>query len=204
MKICFFCQQAAAVGGQTPIADSRRVYARIDSEVRERFATKQVMYIRNYGSGIDLPWQTVFQTSERAEVEAYCRAARIEWEWGEGDRLRTSQVRQAVARHPRTGEMVWFNQAHLFHVSSLEPEIRDSLLNSSGGAPPRNAFYGDGSLIDEADLEEIRAAYEKETIVFQWQKRDILLLDNMLMAHGRRPYRGARKIVVGMGRPFSA
>ena len=118
--------------------------------------------------------------------------------------LRTRQVCQAVAVHPRTNETVWFNQAHLFHVSSLEPEIRDSLLNSSGGAPPRNAFYGDGSLIDEADLEEIRAAYQKETIVFHWQKRDILLLDNMLMAHGRKPYRGARKIVVGMGRPFSA
>jgi hypothetical protein len=97
--------------------------------------------------------------------------------------------------------MIWFNQAHLFHVSSLDSEIRDLLL--SGGEPPRNAFYGDGTPIDDSDLDAIRAAYEKETVVFRWQKRDVLLLDNMLTAHGRKPYRGARQIVVGMGRPHA-
>jgi hypothetical protein len=99
--------------------------------------------------------------------------------------------------------MVWFNQAHLFHVSSLESEIRDLLLSSSGGEPPRNAFYGDGTPIDDADLEGIRAAYEKEIVVFRWQEGDVLLLDNMLAAHGRKPYRGPRQIVVGMGRPHA-
>jgi alpha-ketoglutarate-dependent taurine dioxygenase len=204
MMLGFFCIETADEGGETPIADSRKVYRRIDSSIRDRFSRKKVCYVRNYDDALDLAWQNVFQTDDRAEVEQFCLKAGIEFQWKNDKWLSTSEVCQAVAEHPETGEIVWFNQAHLFHVSSLEPEIRDSLLNSSGGAPPRNAFYGDGSLIDEVDLEEIRAAYEKETIVFQWQKRDILLLDNMLMAHGRRPYRGARKIVVGMGRPFSA
>jgi len=204
MMLGFFCMEAADEGGETPIADSRKVYRRIDSSIRDRFSRKKVCYVRNYDDALDLAWQNVFQTADREEVEQFCLKAGIEFQWKNDEWLSTSEVCQAVAEHPETGEIVWFNQAHLFHVSSLEPEIRDSLLNSSGGAPPRNAFYGDGSLIDEADLEEIRAAYEKETIVFQWQKRDILLLDNMLMAHGRKPYRGARKIVVGMGRPFSA
>ena len=202
MKIGFFCQQPAAVGGQTPIADSRRVYARIDPEVRERFATKQVMYIRNYGSGIDLPWQTVFQTSERAEVEAYCRAAQIKWEWGEGDRLRTSQVRQAVARHPRTGEMVWFNQAHLFHITNLEEDVRDALRETFGEEGlPRQARYGDGSAIENSSLEEIRKAYAEEAVEFDWAAADVLLLDNMLVAHSRRPYAGSRRVLVAMAEP---
>jgi len=204
MMLGFFCIETADEGGETPIADSRKVYRRIDSSIRDRFSRKKVCYVRNYDDALDLAWQNVFQTADREDVEQFCLKAGIEFQWKNDKWLSTSEVCQAVAEHPETGEIVWFNQAHLFHVSSLEPEIRDSLLNSSGGAPPRNAFYGDGSLIDEVDLEEIRAAYEKETIVFQWQKRDILLLDNMLMAHGRRPYRGARKIVVGMGRPFSA
>lgn len=200
MVIGFFCVEVAPEGGETPIADSRNVFNLIDPAIRDQFARKQVMYVRNYGDALDLPWQNVFQTEDRAEVEAYCQGAGIEFEWKNKDELTTRQVCQAVATHPATGEPVWFNQAHLFHVSSLEPEIRESLLSSAGGQPPRNACYGDGSPIEDEALEKIRAAYAKEAVVFPWQKGDVLLLDNMLVAHGRRPYRGARKIVVGMGR----
>ncbi|HAF12610.1 MAG TPA: taurine catabolism dioxygenase TauD [Blastocatellia bacterium] len=199
MVIGFFCLEASPEGGETPIADSRKVFNAVDPAIRDRFSEKGVMYVRNYGDALDLSWQNVFQTEDRAEVEAYCRKAGIECEWKGENELRTRQVCQAVATHPHTGEKVWFNQAHLFHVSSLAPEIRESLLASAGGEPPRNAYYGDGSPIDEDALEGIRAAYANEAVVFPWEKSDILVLDNMLTAHGRRPYRGGRRIVVGMG-----
>jgi alpha-ketoglutarate-dependent taurine dioxygenase len=204
MMLGFFCIEAAEEGGETPIADSRKVYRRIDSLIRDRFTRQKVRYVRNYDNALDLTWQDVFQTTTRADVESFCRESGIEFEWNSDDGLCTSSVCQAVAEHPRTGEMVWFNQAHLFHVTNLQTEIRESLLESYGGAPPRNAFYGDGSLISESDLEVIRAAYADETIIFPWQDGDILLLDNMLTAHGRRPYKGRRQIVVGMGQLFSA
>ncbi len=63
---------------------------------------------------------------------------------------------------------------------------------------PRNAYFGDGSPIPDADLDAVRAAYAAETIAFPWQAGDILVLDNVLAAHGRRPFQGTRKIVVGM------
>ena len=195
----FFCVEPAPEGGETPIADSRRVFNSIAPAIRETFISKGVMYVRNYGEALDLSWQNVFQTTDRAEVEAYCRKSDIQFEWKDQDILRTSQVCQAVANHPHTGEPVWFNQAHLFHVSSLESDVRDSLLSLAAGEPPRNAYYGDGTPIEESVLEQIREIYTKEAVVFGWQKHDILLLDNMLAAHGRRPFRGARKIVVGMG-----
>ena len=195
----FFCVEPAPEGGETPIADSRRVFNSIAPAIRENFISKGVMYVRNYGEALDLSWQNVFQTTDRAEVEAYCRKSDIQFEWKEQDILRTSQVCQAVANHPHTGEPVWFNQAHLFHVSSLESDVRDSLLSLAAGEPPRNAYYGDGTPIEESVLEQIREIYTKEAVAFSWQKHDILLLDNMLAAHGRRPFRGARKIVVGMG-----
>jgi alpha-ketoglutarate-dependent taurine dioxygenase len=204
MLLAFFCVEPSSEGGETPIADSHAVFERIEPAVRERFANTSVMYVRNYGDALDLPWQEVFQTDDRAVAEAFCRDAGIEFEWQGEDRLRTSQVCQAVAAHPVTGQMVWFNQAHLFHVSSLGAEMRDALLQSAGGEPPRNAYYGDGSPIDERDLDAIRAAYDQETIAFPWQKGDILLVDNMLVSHGRRPYRGSRKIVVAMAQPCAS
>ena len=125
MLLGFFCVEPAAEGGETPIADSRKVFERVDPAIRDRFEKKSVMYVRNYGDALDLPWQNVFQTDDRATAEEFCRQAGIEFEWKGEDRLRTAQVCQAVAAHPGTGQMVWFNQAHLFHVSSLSPEIRD-------------------------------------------------------------------------------
>lgn len=204
MIIGFFCVQPATEGGgETPIADSRRVFELISPAIRERFERKNVMYVRHYSDALDLPWQEVFQTEDRGNVEAQCRAAGIEFEWKQNE-LRTWQVCQSMAKHPETGEMVWFNQAHLFHVSSLKEEIRESLMVASGGEPPRNALYGDGSPIKDSVLEEIRAAYESEAVAFPWEKRDILLLDNMLTAHGRKPYRGARRVVVGMAQSFGS
>src|SRR5262249_37293043 len=157
-------------------ADSRRVFARIPPEIREEFANRSVMYVRNYGDGLDLSWQQVFQTSEESEVEAFCRREGLEFEWKDGDRLRTRQICQAIASHPVSGEMVWFNQAHLFHVSSLAPDISEYLLAELEEADlPRHAHFGDGTGIKASILDEIRAAYMEETVTFAWQEGDILL-----------------------------
>lgn len=203
MKIWFFCVKAAEQGGETPIADSRKVFQRIDPKIKEQFIEKQILYVRNYGEGLDLQWENVFQTSDKLEVEAYCRQAGIDFEWKDGNRLSTRQVCQAVATHPKTGDRVWFNQAHLFHVSSLKPEVRESLLSMFKEEDlPRNAFYGDGSKIEASVLEEINEIYQQETVTFSWQEGDILMLDNMLVAHGRKPFVGSRKVLVGMAEPF--
>jgi alpha-ketoglutarate-dependent taurine dioxygenase len=204
MKIWFFSMRCATSGGETPIADSRRVYQRIPPRIRELFAQKGVMYVRNYGSGLDLSWEEVFQTTSKSEVESYCHSFGLDFEWLPEDRLRTLQVCQAVARHPHTGEMVWFNQAQLFHISRLKPEIREAMLTIFREEDlPRNILYGDGTQIDPNDLDQICAVYDEEEIAFPWHRGDVLMLDNMLAAHARKPFSGERKVVVGMAEPYS-
>ena len=198
MKIMFYCVQPPEQGGETPIADSRGVYRRIDPRVVRKFAEKGVMYVRNYGE-LDLSWREVFQTEHKEEVESHCRQKGIAFEWLGENQLRTRQVSQGVARHPVTGEMVWFNQAHLFHVSNLKPEVRKSLRSIMDEERlPRNAYWGDGSRIESAILEEVREAYRAETRKFSWEAGDVMLLDNMLTAHGRMPFQGNRQVVVGL------
>lgn len=209
LRLVFFCMVPAAWGGETPVADSRRVLGRLSPRLVARFEEHGVRYVRNYvrdGSrGFDLPWPEVFQTEDRAEVEAYCRAHDIEFAWGPHDRLRTWQRRPALVHHPRTGERVWFNQAHLFHPSALPEAVRGSLLELyREDELPRNAYLGDGSPLCEDEMSDIRAAFAAEAVSFPWERHDVLLLDNVLASHGRSPYRGARSVLVAMARLVTA
>lgn len=204
LKIFFFCRTPPGAGGETPIADCRKVMERIDPEIRRRFAEKKWMYVRNFGDGFGLSWPTVFQTTDKAVVEEHCRAKGIEVEWKDGDRLRTRAVRDAVIDHPKTGEPSWFNHATFFHVSTLEPSVREALkAEFSDEDLPANTYYGDGSPIEPDVMEHLRRAYHEATIAFPWQRGDLLMLDNVLVAHGRAPFEGAREILVGMAEPKS-
>ncbi|MBD2385750.1 TauD/TfdA family dioxygenase [Cylindrospermum sp. FACHB-282] len=203
LKIFFHCVTPADQGGETPIADTRKLLQQINPKIGDRFLKKGVMYVRNFGDGFGLPWQKVFQSTNPSEVETFCYNNGIDFEWKPGNRLRTWQRRQAITTHPKTGEQVWFNHAAFFHISTLEPTIRAALLAEFTEAElPHNTYYGDGSPIEDITLEAIRAAYQKETVIFSWQTGDILMLDNMLTAHGRMPYLGQRKVVVGMAEQF--
>jgi alpha-ketoglutarate-dependent taurine dioxygenase len=207
-KIIFYCDVAPGVGqgGQTPLADSRVVYQRIDPVIRRRFAERGLLYVRNYGTGLDLPWEQAFGTNDPSAVEAFCDAQNISWEWFEGGQLRTRQLCQSEVRHPVTMEPIWFNQAHLFHISAHEASTRQALLSIVEDPLdlPRSVYYGDGSQIEDWVLESIRDAYRSSMLSFLWQGGDLLLLDNMLMTHGRAPFRGPRRVLVAMTEPWSA
>ena len=204
MRLGFFCMLPSAEGGETPIADSRVIYNQIPAAIREEFESKGILYVRNF-SELDLPWTEVFCTQDKAEVEKYCYENDIEFEWLADNGLRTKQLLPATAVHPITRESLWFNQAHLFHVSALGEDIQRELINSKGKENlPRNTYFGDGTDIPDETLALIRNLYETHKVKFSWQKGDVMLLDNMLFSHGREPFNGERKILVGMARPMTA
>jgi hypothetical protein len=201
-KLYFCVLRTPSSGGETPIADVRRVHDRIDPAVRARFADAGMMLVRNFNLGFGLPWQDVFQTGDRAEVEAYCTDNDIRFQWGDGEHLRTQQVRPAIRHHPVTDEPVWFNHAAFFHHTSLEPALRSALVGEYGvEGLPYNTCYGDGTPIEDEVAEQLRAAYAAEKVVFEWEDGDVMLLDNMTVAHAREPFEGEREVVVAMTDP---
>jgi alpha-ketoglutarate-dependent taurine dioxygenase len=196
LKVGFCCVTPSHSGGATPLADMRRVTQAVGAELVARFGERRIRYVRHYQPYVDLSWQTVFQTQDREAIAQYCSGEGIHHEWLDDETLRTWQICQGTAQHPLTGETLLFNQAHLFHVSSLEPE--DFQLLSSTVGPdrlPRNAYYGNGDAIDVRDLDTVRQCLRAHSVPHQWQSGDVLLLDNMRVAHGRQPFKGPRRLL---------
>jgi len=198
--IAFFCERPPATGGETPVADSREVLSRLPAELVSRFESLGVAYTRTFPSapGFAGSWQRTFQSSDASEVSHRLDAQGVEFRWGRGDVLHTREVRHALQRHRITGERVWFNQAHMWHLSNL-PGFEDADDFPDADDLPMNATFGDGSPISAADLSLVRAAYKASERRFLWEAGDVLLLDNVLFAHGRRAFTGDRRILVAMG-----
>lgn len=203
MKICFACRVPASAGGATPLTDVRAVLANLDGALVREFERRGWMLIRNYGAGLGPGWRKVFNTDDIGAVRHYCDAAGITLEVFGDERIRTRQVRQAVRRHPHTGEPVWFNHIAFWHPHSLNPALRKGLeAQFALDELPYATCWGDGEPIADAIIDEINQAYQRATMREPWREGDIVLLDNMLIAHGRDPFTGPRSVVVSMGEPY--
>lgn len=198
LRLFFFCTKPADRGGETPIADSRRVLSRLSDKTRARFERHGVLYVRRFSPNLGVDFRQAFHTEDPQEVSAKCEALGIQAVW-EGSELRTRQSGAAVLRHPHTGDETWFNHAFIFNVRSLEPvELREALLLESEDKLLTNTLYGDGEPIEDHVMEELRAAYAAESLQFRWQAGDLLVIDNMVCSHSRAPFRGARQVLTVM------
>jgi alpha-ketoglutarate-dependent taurine dioxygenase len=198
-KICFCAQVVPEVGGATTFADARRILARLPDELLESFRDG-VLYVRNHGSGLALrPWQHVFGAAEREQVEEFCRGYEVRTRWHGEDRLTTSHLRPAMLEHPVTGDPLWFNHILHAHISTnTTPEMAAAVARLGPDEVPTNVFHADGSPIPDAVIALLREAHLAESVVVPWQQGDVLVLDNMLAVHGRQPYEGDRRVLVGM------
>ncbi|MEU4570205.1 TauD/TfdA family dioxygenase [Micromonospora sp. NPDC023956] len=204
LTLFFYCITPPATLGATPLADVRRVYELIDPTVREEFVRRRWMLVRNFHADFGTPWQHVFNTDDRAEVEAYAVANRIGLEWIGADGLRTRSVRDVVHHRPGSDTPRWFNHATFFHVSTLAKDLQEGLRELFGpDGLPSNTYYGDGAEIPTDVLDHLREAYRAASVRFDYQRDDVLVVDNMTAAHGREPFTGPRKIAVAMAEPHT-
>ena len=202
-RLFFGCIIPPAQGGETPIADSRKICHRMNPDLLHEFEHKQVRYVRNLhnGEGMGPSWQQTFETEDPRVVEQHCDTLSIRYEWKPNGGIRLNQIRPATRIHPVTGEKVWFNQVDQYHPSHFVPEVYETLMLLADGNEedlPLYASYGDGTKIDLATIREIIDTIDKEVVLRPWEKGDFIILENMLVAHGRKSYKGDRQIVVSM------
>ena len=198
-RLIFSCLVPAEEGGGTTLADAQAVVKILPEPVINRFKRQGVLYVRNFSDQLGLHWSHAFKTDQKSEVEAYCKAHHIKYEWWGKNNLRTFSVRPAFRPHPVTGELMWFNHSYFFNPKSLDQKLYDNLMEyCDHDTLPFNTFYGDGGEIEPEIFSKIKTALDETRITHFWQQGDFLILDNMLVAHGRSPYKGERKIVLAM------
>lgn len=193
----FWCDVPAEEGGETPVCDTRRVHRELDADIRRRFTREGWLYQRNFGGGIGFDWRSVFGVGDERELADYCAANAMTHRW-DGDRLTVRYRRWATVRHPGTGEESWFNHGVFFNRWNLEPELREFADELGEHALPYNTYYGNGEPVSREVVERIRSVYDGATVAERYEHGDVLLVDNIGAAHGRRPYRGSRRVLVTM------
>ena len=198
----FACLSAPTAGGATAVADSPTVLDALPAELVERFEREGWLLTRSYNDEIGASVAEAFGTDDRRAVESYCRANAIEFEWQPDGGLRTRQRRSAVVRHPVTGQRCWFNQIAFLNEWTIDPEVREYLVDIYGeDGLPFNTRFGNGDPIGEDVVELLNEIYEANTVREPWQAGDLMLVDNIRTAHSREAYDGPREVLVGMADP---
>jgi alpha-ketoglutarate-dependent taurine dioxygenase len=195
----FACLVPATGGGATPVADSSAVLGALPAELVERFERLGWLLIRTYGHDVGASVAESFGTDDGRAIEAYCRAHAIEFEWQPEGALRTWQRRSAVVHHPQTGQRCWFNQIAFLNEWTMDPEVRDYLVDMYGEEGlPFNTRFGNGDPIGADVVQLINEVYEANTARERWEPGDLMLVDNVRTAHAREPFEGPREVLVAM------
>lgn len=213
--IYFYCQTPAPKGGATILGDARRIYEAMPKQIRQDFEKEGLRYVSNYyGKSIlfDIinklqrshkTWMEAFETESRQEVERMCKENDFEHRW-HGDWLQIAQHCPAMIEHEKTKEPIWFNQAHLYDFNpkliGFWNWIGTKVVYTRPHTIMHEIFYGDGKKIPKKYLYSVMDVLDQQTISYPWQKRDLLVLDNVLAMHGRAPFEGKRKILTALTR----
>lgn len=195
----FACLAAPAEDGATPVADAAAVLQALPDELVERFGQLGWLLTRNYSDEIGTSIAESFGSDDRHAVEHYCQANAIRFEWQPDGTLRTWQRRSAIVHHPRTGARCWFNQIAFLNEWTMDPEVREYLLDVYGeDGLPFNTRFGNGDPIGPEIVQSINEVYAANTRRDAWQPGDLMLVDNIRSAHGRERFDGPREVLVAM------
>jgi TfdA family taurine catabolism dioxygenase TauD len=199
-RLLFYCHQAPETGGATPVVDGSRWLAALDEQVRAAFSGG-VRYRQNLhdGVGFGKSWQQTFETDDRDEVEKFLGETGAEWTWRADGGLRVEQPGPSTIVDGRTDTEVWFNQADQWHIAGLGDDTAAALASILPEEDmPQSVVFADGSPIPAEYVTQIRDRGLSEAVDVPWRAGDLMVIDNVLVGHGRRPFTGPRRVLVAM------
>jgi len=219
--LLFSCLKPSESGGETPIyniKDLETIY--LSTEVGQKMyndvAREGVVYVRNDVSrdneqlapaweNVGYPfWQDRFANMTRQEIIEMLEAKGMIAYFDDQDTLHSEWHFGGFRPHPESGEMVWMNQLYAMNGRYWRQHQDPTILGLSLDARPLNSRIGtlDNSRpLSEDEYTVIDNAHFDVQQSFDWKEGRVLFVDNFVYQHGRLPYEGERKCVVGWGPP---
>jgi hypothetical protein len=109
-----------------------------------------------------------------------------------------------VVPHPGSGRRSWFNQIAFLNEWTMAAEVREFLVQVFGADRlPFTTRFGGGDPIGPDVVSTIQQCYDARAVSEPWRDGDVLLVDNIRMAHSREAYQGSREVVVALGSPVA-
>lgn len=211
----FVCFKAAETGGEFLIADGRRVFRDLDTDVLERLYSRNIRYgvmelpFFGWVDNLPEPLQSPVMGSIKS-LASFAINSKVDFsvdlleQRGGYDNTRILQARAPsqvpIVRHPVTGEPTWFCNVHS-HSAKLRKsrEAEFGAEKFEDGASQINKsdfFYGDDGDISDADLKHLDDVTKKNIQYIKMTEGDVVLLDNYKTMHGRNVFDGTRKHAV--------
>lgn len=198
LYIAFYCRKAADQGGATTVTSVRQITDALPTYIMDKLQRVGVHYTRNLGGDFGNSIDYTFGTTDRSAIKQHCAATGMDCTWLEDNRMRLEFIRAPLVRHPRTGEVLWFNNVAFWHPKSLDRALRLGLRGKMEAELAFSSRLGDKTPIPAEWIDAMLAAYSDARVPFSWREGGMLILDNMLYAHGREKFRGKREVWVTM------
>ena len=195
--LLFFCEEMSDSGGATPLCQSDILLDLLlvsDPDFIAELEEKGVRYTNVMPAAADLDsgqgrsWQDTLGVRTQEDAEARLTVLDYSWRWQEGLSLKVTTPVLPAIRSLEDGRKVFFNQ--------LIAAYRGWKNARDGGK--KAIQFGDKTVIEEATMENVCSLAESITFDQYWQLGDIVLVNNFLVMHGRRPFSGKRKVLASL------
>jgi alpha-ketoglutarate-dependent taurine dioxygenase len=199
-QLFFFCQTAAEEGGQTPICRSDVLYERLLEKCPEfaRNCEQKGLQYANVmpsendpQSGMGRSWQSTLGVATREEAEARLAELGYSFKWLDDGCLQATTPVLPAVRELANGRKAFFNQL-IAAFQGWKDDRND---------PSKAIRFGDGSALDQAATKAAAELAEELTFDVPWQAGDVVFMDNCVAMHGRRTFRGTRKVLASLASP---
>lgn len=221
--LSFWCRRPASLGGATTLTDGAAVCRALDSprlgsllngslRIRRRHAAP-----RGARDPFELrPWSELFDTEQPDVALERAERAGMSAVLEDSGAITLTSEQPSVRVHPESNTQVWANHLLVFHASTprnlLAAAARDGHPYAAlawaasvakdhvapwlGRVPAMDVTRGDGSPIPTGVVDHVRETVASHTHDHTWRREDVVLLDNLRILHGRRPFRGERSVAV--------
>ncbi len=195
--IFFFCEVAPEVGGATPLCRSDVLYQRLtercpdfirDCEEKGLQYTNVMPSENDPESGMGRSWKSTLGVDSPQAAERRLAELGYAYRWQEDGCLRATTPPLPAVMEVSPGRKTFFNQ--LIAAFSGWKDSRND--------PSSSIRHGDGSPLDTNAVHLAGEIAEQLAFDHAWQVGNVVLVDNKIAMHARRPFQGTRKVLASL------